>query len=107
MQGEGGTFSSDEDSESSDNIEGAKGEDVRHSTPKVSALRAQAGCSEDTTVEEGNYQDMTVTESGNTIVFKSTGEEEKKVGFEDNLSRSEESDMSVFNISPIDNKRSS
>ena len=33
----GGPGSSDEDSESNDNIVRAEGEDVRHSTPKVSA----------------------------------------------------------------------
>ena len=73
----GAAESSDEDSESTDNIVGAEGEDIRHSTPKVSALRAQPGRSEDTTVEEGEYQDMTTTDTGYTIVFKSTGEGER------------------------------
>ena len=102
LRGAGGAMSSDEDSESND-----KGDDVRHSTPKVSALRAQVGRSEDTTVEEGEYQDMTTTESGNTIVFKSNGEGERGEGSEHNLSGDEESEMGVFNVSPTDDKSSS
>ena len=60
-----------------------------HSTPKVSALRARPGYSDDTTLEESAYQEMTVTESGNTIVFKTRDEDEV-------------SENSLCNVSPLD-----
>ena len=91
----GGPGSSDEDSDDSDSI--LTGEEVRHSTPKIPAFRSKAGHSEDTTVEEGEYQDRTTTESGDTIVFKSTGEVKREGDV------SEDSSDGLFNVSPIGN----
>ena len=97
----GGPGSSDEDSDGNNSILGLTGEEVRHSTPKVSALRSKPGHSEDTTVEESQYQDRTTTESGNTIVFKNTGEDMKEGDV------SEESSDGLFNVSPVDDGNSS
>ena len=96
----GAPGSSDEDSDGNDSFVGLTGEEVRHSTPKVSALRSKPGHSEDTTVEEGEYQDRTTTESGDTIVFKSTGE--KKEG-----DASGDSSDGLFNVSPEQDGNSS
>ena len=66
--------------------------DVTTSTPKVSGFRSKPDCFNDTTVEQGNYAEMTTTESGNTVVFKTSGKDED----------SNDSENSLFNVSPVD-----
>ena len=64
-----------------------------HSTPKVLALRARPGCSDDTTLEESAYREMTMTESGITVVFKTRDEDEDS---------NQDSENNLFNVSPVD-----